>query len=116
MRMGSCPRRRARAAERHLAECTRCQALVAALREENRILGAAFGEQTALAPSPAGAVRPASIFGRLGAATNGRRAGAWGLALAALAGAAGVARLAGWGDLAARATGSASPWRACSSS
>ncbi len=85
----------ARAAERHLAECTRCQALVAALREENRILGAAFGEQTALAP----AGRPASMFGRLGAPTNGRRAGAWGLTLAALLGAAGVGRLAGWGDL-----------------
>ncbi len=94
-----------RATEVHLAECPRCRALVAALRDENRMLSAALGEQTALAPSPVGAVRPASILGRLGVATNGRRAGAWGLTLAVLAGAGGLARLAGWGDLPGRPMG-----------
>ena len=38
-----------RDAERHLAECSRCRALVAALRGENRILAAALTE---LARSP----------------------------------------------------------------
>ena len=72
----------ARAAEHHLAGCERCRALVAAFREENRLLTmtlreGALHESPAVAPLEARA--PASAW-------NGRRTGAWALALAALAG------------------------------
>jgi cytoskeletal protein CcmA (bactofilin family) len=75
--------------ERHLAECARCRRLVAALRHENRVIGAALGELAALAPASATAVRPTSIPG-------GRRAGTRGLALGAAAAVAGFAGLTGW--------------------
>jgi cytoskeletal protein CcmA (bactofilin family) len=94
-----------RTTERHLAECLRCQALVAALRDESRVLSAALGELPALAPSSATAVRRASIPDPAGAMTNGRRAGVRGLTLAGLAAVAGLAGLAGWADLPGRPTG-----------
>ena len=76
-----------RAAERHLTECPRCRALVGDLRDENRALSAALGDQPALAPSPAGAARLMPTPGRSSAATSDRRNRAWGLTVAALVGA-----------------------------
>ena len=87
----------ARDAERHLAECARCRALVAALRGENRVVVGALDELAALAPLSAPATRPALVP----AATNGRRTRAWSLTaagLAAVLGLAGVAALVGGGD------------------
>jgi cytoskeletal protein CcmA (bactofilin family) len=78
-----------RATERHLVECAPCRRLVAALRDENRVIGAALGELAARAPAPAAAVRPASIPG-------GQWAGRRGLARGAAAAVAGFAALTGW--------------------
>jgi anti-sigma factor RsiW len=90
----------ARDAERHLAECAPCRALVAALRGENRVLAVALDESPTLAPASAPAVRPAPVLDRRELTTDGRRAGAWRLVVAALvatSGLAGVVRFAGWG-------------------
>ena len=94
-----------RAAERHLTECPRCRALVGDLRDENRALSAALGDQPALAPSPAGAARLMPAPGRSSAATSDRRNRAWGLTVAALVGAGSVAGLAGGGELPGRPLG-----------
>ena len=83
----------ARAVEHHLVGCTRCRALVEAHRDENRTLAAAFRESPAGAPLAAAPARPASAW-------DGRRAGAWGLGLAALAGVSTLVGRAGWPDLA----------------
>src|SRR5262249_54070227 len=64
----------ARAAERHLGECARCRELVAALRDENRVLSAALDE---LSPSM-GATMPATILRAGRVATNGRHGSPWG--------------------------------------
>jgi anti-sigma factor RsiW len=77
-----------RATARHLAECAPCRRLVAALRDENRVIGAALGELAARAPAPATAVRPTSMPG-------GRWAGRRGLARGAAAAVAGFAGLTG---------------------
>ena len=78
-----------RATERHLAECGRCRMLVAALRDENRVLGAALGAPVALTPATATSVRPAAIPG-------GGRADPRGLALAGLGTVVALAGLTGW--------------------
>ncbi len=83
----------ARAVEHHLVGCARCRALVEAHRDENRTLAAAFRESPAGAPLEAVPARPASAW-------DGRRAGAWGLGLAALAGVSILVGRAGWPDLA----------------
>ena len=83
----------ARAVEHHLAGCARCRALVEAHRDENRTLAAAFRESPVGAPLEAVPARPAP-------ARAGRRAGAWGLGLAALAGVSILVGRAGWPDLA----------------
>src|SRR5262249_25597168 len=64
----------ARAAQRHLGECARCRELVAALRDENRVLSAALDE---LSPSM-GATMPATILRAGRVATNGRHGSPWG--------------------------------------
>ena len=76
-----------RDAERHLAECPRCRAQVAALRGENRILASALTEldPVAVASTPDGA--PALAAGAVRGGRNGRWT--W------LAAAFGVAGLAG---------------------
>ena len=95
-----------RDAERHLAGCARCRALVAALRDENRVLSAALGE-------PAGARAVARGRGEArvepralgcGARTSAGSARG-GSRLAALVGAGSLARLAGWGELPGRPLG-----------
>jgi cytoskeletal protein CcmA (bactofilin family) len=79
----------ARAAEQHLAGCARCRALVAAFRDESRVLAAALEEPAAIASLGAA---PATSR----ATTNGRRVLGWGLGIGALAGLAVLAeRLAG---------------------
>jgi cytoskeletal protein CcmA (bactofilin family) len=92
-------------AERHLGECARCRALVAALRGENRLLGDSLAELAAPAPRSAAAPRPVPIPDRGGAPITGRQARPWRLVLAALAGVGGLAGLAGAGALVARSTG-----------
>ena len=85
-----------RDAERHLAECPRCRALVTALRAENRSLAVALTE---LAPSAA-EVTLAPARDVVGSQGNGRWT--W---LAAGLGLAGLAGVAGWADLAGRSAG-----------
>ena len=88
--------------ERHLAECARCRALVAALRGENRAprRGARRAGGACARERPGGEAGVGPQFCG-GVATNGRRARAWGVVVAALVrwSRAGVAGLAGWGDL-----------------
>ena len=95
-------------ADRHLAECARCRALVAALRVEGDVLRVALAERTALALSSATAVEPAAVPDSPLEATNGRPAGAWTLTVAVLAIAwslAALAGLAGVGEVPGRSTG-----------
>jgi len=97
----------ARAAERHLAECARCRALVAALHGENRALSAALDELATTVPASRAVARPAPAPARA-ATANGRRPGVWRLVVAALVAASGLALVAlgmGSGDLAGRTAG-----------
>jgi anti-sigma factor RsiW len=89
-----------RDAERHLAQCPRCRALVAALRGENLTLASALTEldPVAEASMPDGAHAPAA------AAVRGGRNRRW-TWLAAALGVAGLAGAAGWVDLAGRSGG-----------
>src|SRR5262245_8564580 len=96
-----------RAAERHLAECARCRALVAALHGENRALSAALDAVATTVPASRAVTRPAPTPARA-ATANGRRSGVWRLVVAALVAASGLALVAvgmGWGDPAGRTAG-----------
>jgi anti-sigma factor RsiW len=89
-----------RDAERHLAECPRCRALVAALRGENQTLASALAELDPVAEASMPDKAPAPATGTAAGGRSGR--GTWlpaGLGLAGLAGAA------GWADLAGRSAG-----------
>jgi anti-sigma factor RsiW len=97
-----------REAERHLAECPRCRALVAALGVEGDVLRVALEEGPALAPLSATLVKPVPARGFQAVATDHHRAGAWILTVAALAIAwslAALAGLAGVGELPSRSIG-----------
>ena len=85
---GELPPDEARAVEAHLAGCPRCRALIAALRDENRVLSAALAEAPAVATADARPVRAA--------ATRRWRGLGWGLGLAALAAVMASAGALGW--------------------
>jgi anti-sigma factor RsiW len=89
-----------RDAERHLAECPRCRALVAALRGENQILASALPELDPIANASVPDRAFAPVPGAVGSGRNARWT--W---LAAGLGLAGLAGLAGWADLGGRSTG-----------
>jgi anti-sigma factor RsiW len=105
---GELPPEETRDVERHLSECARCRALVAALRGENRIIGSALDELATLAASSIPAPRPAVVLGAAAVVGNHRPTGTWGVIVTALvvgAGLAAAAGLTGWGDLTGRPAG-----------
>jgi cytoskeletal protein CcmA (bactofilin family) len=97
-----------RDAERHLAECARCRALVAALRGENRVLGEALEEMAGLAPSRAPGARLEPIPDSPAVVASRRWAWPWSLLVMAavvVSGLAAIAALTRWRDLTAEPSG-----------